>query len=141
MTLTQSIGNARSSLSTVSEQISVVSQNIANVSNADATRKVANVITGPGGGVSVASISRTANKLLLDTYLTANSNNQTQTVINSALNQLENTVGETDSETSPAALIAKLNSALQNYSTTPQNGAIAATVVSAAQALATSLNS
>lgn len=141
MTLTQSIGNARSSLSTVSEQISVVSQNIARVNDTNATRKIANVITGPGGGVSVASISRTANKLLLDTYLTANSNNQTQTVINSSLNQLENTVGETDSDTSPAALIAKLNSALQNYSTTPQNGAIAATVVSAAQQLATSLNS
>lgn len=141
MTLTQSIGNARSSLSTVSEQISVVSQNIARVNDANATRKIANVITGPGGGVSVASISRTANKLLLDTYLSANSNNQTQTVINSALNQLENTVGETNSETSPAALIAKLNSALQDYSTTPQNGAIAATVVSAAQQLATSLNS
>ena len=72
MTLTQSIGNARSSLSTVSEQISVVSQNIARVNDSDATRKIANVITVGGGGVSVAGISRTANKLLLDTYLSAN---------------------------------------------------------------------
>lgn len=45
MTLTQSIGNARSSLSTVSEQISVVSQNIARVNDSDATRKIANVVT------------------------------------------------------------------------------------------------
>ncbi|MBY0562027.1 flagellar hook-associated protein FlgK [Hyphomicrobium sp.] len=141
MSLTQSIGNARSSLSTVSEQISVVSQNIANVNNADATRKVANVITGYGGGVSVAGISRTANKLLLDTYLSANASNQTQTVVNSALDRLENTVGDTDSESSPAALISKLSSALQNYSAAPQNGAVAATVVSAAQTLATALNS
>jgi len=141
MTLTQSIGNARSSLSTVSEQISVVSQNIARVNDANATRKVANVMTVLGGGVGVASISRTANKLLLDTYLSANSNNQTQTVINAALDQLENTVGETDADTSPAALIAKLSSALQNYSTTPQNSAVASTVVSAAQSLAASLNS
>ncbi len=141
MTLTQSIGNARSSLSTVSEQISVVSQNIARVNDANATRKIANVITVPGGGVGVASISRTANKLLLDTYLGANSNNQTQTVINAALDHLENTVGDTEADTSPAALIAKLNSALQNYSTTPQNSAVAATVVSAAHSLVTSLNS
>ncbi|WP_045834919.1 flagellar hook-associated protein FlgK [Hyphomicrobium sp. 99] len=141
MTLTQSVGNARSSLSTVSEQISVVSQNIARMSDSSATRKIANVITVAGGGVSVASISRTANKLLLDTYLSANSNNQTQTVINSALNQLEYTVGDTDTATSPAGLISKLNSALQNYSATPQNSAVGATVVSAAQSLVSSLNS
>ncbi|SFV37211.1 flagellar hook-associated protein FlgK [Hyphomicrobium facile] len=141
MTLTQSIGNARSSLSTVSEQISVVSQNIARVNDSDATRKIANVVTVGGGGVSVAGISRTANKLLLDTYLSANASNQTQTVVNSALDRLENTVGDTDSESSPAALISKLNSALQNYSAAPQNGAVAATVVSAAQSLATALNS
>lgn len=141
MTLTQSIGNARSSLSTVSEQISVVSQNIARVNDSDATRKIANVISGPGGGVSVAGISRTANKLLLDTYLSANANNQTQTVVNSALNQLENTVGDTETENSPAALISKLGSALQDYSTSPQNGAVGATVVSAAKSLATALNS
>jgi flagellar hook-associated protein 1 len=140
MTLTQSIGNARSSLSTVSEQISVVSQNIARVNDTNATRKVANVTSGPGGGVSLTGVSRTANKLLLDTYLTANSNSQTQTVINSALDQLQNTVGDTDSDISPAALIAKLESALQDYSTTPQNGAVGATVVTAAQELADSLN-
>ena len=86
------------------EQISVVSQNIARVNNSDATRKIANVITVGGGGVSVAGISRTANKLLLDTYLSANASNRTQTVVNSALDRLENTVGDTDTESSPAAL-------------------------------------
>ncbi|HML27331.1 MAG TPA: flagellar hook-associated protein FlgK, partial [Hyphomicrobium sp.] len=116
MSLTQSTSNALSSLSTVSGQISVVSQNIARVNNADATRKVANLVSGPGGGVSIASISRTANKLLLDTYLNANAGSQTQTVINSALDQLQNTVGDTNSGTSPAALISKLNTSLQSYS-------------------------
>ncbi len=140
MTLTQSTSNASSSLSTISEQISIVSQNIARVNNADATRKVANVVSGPGGGVSVTGISRTANKLLLDTYLTANANSQTQSVINSALDQLQNTVGETDTDTSPAALMAKLTSALQDYSATPQNSSVGATVVTAAQELANSLN-
>lgn len=141
MTLTQSTANASSSLSAISEQISVVSQNIARVNNADATRKVANVVSGPGGGVSIAGISRTANKLLLDTYLTANSSSQTQSVINSALDQLQNTVGDTDSETSPASLIAKLTSSLQDYSASPQNDAVGATVVTAAQELVNSLNS
>lgn len=140
MSLTQSTSNALSSLSTVSGQISVVSQNIARVNNADATRKVANLVSGPGGGVSIASISRTANKLLLDTYLNANAGSQTQTVINSALDQLQNTVGDTNSGTSPAALISKLNTSLQSYSSSPQNSAVGATVVTAAQELATALN-
>jgi len=141
MTLTQSTNNASSSLSTISQQISVVSQNIARVNNSDATRKVANLVSGPSGGVSISGISRTANKLLLDTYLDANASSQSQTAINSALNQLQNTVGDTDSNTSPAALISQLNTALQNYSSTPQNSAVGATVVTAAQELADSLNS
>lgn len=140
MSLTQSTSNALSSLSTVSEQISVVSQNIARVNNTNASRKVANIVSGPGGGVSIAGISRTANKLLLDTYLNANANSQTQSVVNSALDQLQNTVGDTDADTSPAALVSKLNTALQSYSSTPQNSAVAATVVTAAQELVTSLN-
>ncbi len=111
------------------------------MNDTDATRKVANVVSGPGGGVSLTGISRTANKLLLDTYLSANSSSQTQTVINTALDQLQNTVGDTDQDVSPAALIAKLESALQTYATTPQNSAVGATVVTAAQELADSLNS
>ncbi|WP_409561320.1 flagellar hook-associated protein FlgK [Hyphomicrobium sp. B1] len=140
MSLTQSTSNALSSISTVSEQISVVSQNIARVNNTDASRKVANVVSGPGGGVSIAGVTRTANKLLLDTYLDANASSQTQSAVNSALDQLQNTVGDTDSDTSPAALMSKLNTALQNYSATPQNSAVGATVVTAAQELVTSLN-
>ncbi len=141
MTLMQSTNNASSSLSTISEQISIVSQNIARVNNTDATRKVANVVGGPSGGVSVKGISRTANKLLLDTYLNANAGSQTQSVINTALDQLQNTVGDTDSDTSPASLISNLDVALQNYSATPQNSAVGATVITAAQELANSLNS
>jgi flagellar hook-associated protein 1 FlgK len=141
MTLTQSTNNASSSLSTIAEQISIVSQNIARVNNAGASRKVANVVSGPGGGVSVAGVSRTANKLLLDTYLNANASSQTQSVINSALDQLQNTVGDTDTDTSPASLVSKLDTALQNYSSSPQNSAVAATVVTAAQELTNSLNS
>ncbi|RUO98771.1 flagellar hook-associated protein FlgK, partial [Hyphomicrobium sp.] len=140
MTLTQSTNSARSSISTVSEQISVISQNISRVNDPDANRKVAKVVSGPGG-VMVAGITRTANKLLLDTYLSANAGSKTQTVVNSALNQLENTVGDTAAETSPAALIAKFNVALQTYSSTPQNSALAANAVSAAQQVVSALNS
>ena len=141
MALTLSVDTARSSLSATAEQISVVSRNIARVGDPDATRKTGRLVSGPGAGVSVAGIDRSYNPLLLNSYLNSNSNYQSQTAITTALDQIQSTVDETDLERSPAALIAKLNSALQSYSATPQNPAVAATVVSAAKDLATALNS
>jgi len=141
MSLTLSTDTARSSLQATAEQISVVSRNIARVHDADATRKTATLVTGPGVGVSIPQISRTSNPLLFNAYLTANSASQTQTSIVSALNQLESTVDDTDQERSPAALMAKLSAALQTYSGTPQNPAVAASVVSAAKDVANALNS
>jgi flagellar hook-associated protein 1 FlgK len=141
MALTLSVETARSSLAATAEQISVVSRNIARVSDPDATRKMARIVSGPGVGVSIAGIDRSANKLLLDAYLGSNSSNQSQTAITSALDQLQSTVNDTDLERSPAALIAKLGSALQSYSATPQNPAVAASVVSAAKDVANALNS
>jgi len=104
MSLTLSVDTARSSLQATSEQISVVSRNIARVNDSDATRKTATLVSGPGVGVSIPSIGRTSNQLLFNAYLTANSSNQAQTSITSALDQLQNTVDDTDAEHSPAAL-------------------------------------
>ena len=141
MSLTLSVDTARSSLQATSDQISVVSRNIARINDPDATRKIAKVVSGPGLGVSIPSIDRTANQLLFNAYLNANSSNETQTAISSALDQLQATVDDTDSERSPAALLAKLSAALQTYSGSPQNSSVAASVVSAAKDLSNALNS
>lgn len=141
MSLTLSVDTARSSLQATSDQISVVSRNIARVHDADATRKTATIVSGPGVGVSIPRIDRTSNDLLFNAYLTANSSNQAQTSIASALVQLQSTVDDTDQERSPAALIAKLSAALQTYSGNPQNPAVAASVVSAAKDVSNALNS
>jgi len=141
MSLTLSVDTARSSLQATSEQISVVSRNIARVHDADATRKRATIVSGPGVGVSIPQIDRTTDQLLFNTYLTANSSSQAQTSIVSSLNQLESTVDDTDQQRSPAALMAKLSAALQTYSGDPQNPAVAASVVSAAKDVSNALNS
>ena len=135
MALTLSVDTARSSLSATSEQISVVSRNIAHVGDADATRKTAKVVSGPGGPASASQAStRSSDKLLLDTYLSANSSNQSQSCHHDRRStSSRGTVDDTDLERSPAALISKLSSTLQSYSATPQNSAVAATVVSAAK--------
>jgi flagellar hook-associated protein 1 FlgK len=141
MSLTLSVDTARSSLQATADQISVVSRNIARVHDADATRKTATVVSGPGVGVSIPQIGRTSNPLLFNAYLTANSGNQANTAIVSALDQLQSTVDDTDQERSPAALIAKLSAALQTYSAAPENPAVAASVVSAAKDVSNALNS
>jgi flagellar hook-associated protein 1 FlgK len=141
MSLTLSVDTARSSLQATSDQISVVSRNIARINDPDATRKIATVVSGPGVGVSIPSIDRTANQLLFNAYLNANSGNETQTAISSALDRLQATVDDTDDERSPAALMAKLSAALQTYSGSPQNSSVAASVVSAAKDVSNALNS
>lgn len=141
MSLTLSTDTARSSLQATSEQISVVSRNIARVHDADATRKTATLVSGPGVGVSVPRIDRTSDQLLFNTYLTANSASQAQTSIASALGQMQRTVDDTDQEHSPAALMSKLSATLQTYSGDPQNPAVAASVVSAAKDVSNALNS
>ena len=141
MSLTLSTDTARSSLQATSEQISVVSRNIARVHDADATRKTATLVSGPGVGVSVPRIDRTSDQLLFNTYLTANSASQAQTSIATALGQMQRTVDDTDQEHSPAALMSKLSATLQTYSGDPQNPAVAASVVSAAKDVSNALNS
>lgn len=141
MSLTLSVDTARSSLQATSDQISVVSRNIARINDPDATRKIATVVSGPGVGVSIPSIDRTSNQLLFNAYLNANSANETQTEISSALERLQATVDDTDDERSPAALMSKLSAALQTYSGSPQNSSVAASVVSVAKDLSNALNS
>lgn len=140
MSLTLSTDTARSSLQATSEQISVVSRNIARIHDPDATRKTATLVSGPGVGVSVPKINRTSDQLLFNTYLTANSANLAQASIASALGQLQRTVDDTDQEHSPAALMSKLSATLQTYSGDPQNPAVAASVVSAAKDVSNALN-
>lgn len=141
MALSVGVDVARSSLAAASEQIALVSRNIARAGDADATRKTARVVTGPGSNVHVGRIDRSANSLLLSSYLAANAANASQSSIVSALGTLQTTVDDTDLERSPAALISKLSSALQSYSGLPQDSSAAASVITAAKDLASALNS
>lgn len=140
MALSIGVDVARSSLAVTSEQIALVSRNIARAGDPDATRKTARIVTGPGSNVTVGRVDRSANSLLLNAYLDANSANSAQTSIASSLDTLQTTVDDTDLERSPAALISKLSSTLQSYSGSPQDPSVAASVITAAKDLASALN-
>jgi flagellar hook-associated protein 1 FlgK len=141
MTLSAALDAATSGLAATSSQISVVSRNIANQGNANASRKIANLAT-VHGFATVTSISRVSSDAVLSSLLNANSEKAEQSAISEALTQIQSTLGtSTDNSTSPVALLGAFQDALQTYSTSPENVAAAQTTVAAAQNLSNGLNS
>jgi len=140
MTLSIGLQAALSGLSTTAEQTSVASRNVARAGDPNASRKIANLVSLPGGGVRLATVTRASNAALLDKMLGATSDAGTQRVIAQALDQLDQTNADPELDASPAALIAKLADAIQTYATAPQNSTAARSAVNAAVDLAQALN-
>src|SRR6186997_723975 len=141
MSLSVGLDAALSGLSVSSEQTSVVSRNIARAGDPHATRKTVNVVTVPGGGVRIVSTTRAADQALFDKMLSTTTDASAQKAILDALNALNDTVGDTQDDASPAAQISKFTSALQQSAQAPQNDLLARSAISAANDLAGSLNS
>ena len=140
MNLSSALYGATAGVSNASAQIAVVSRNIANQSNPNASRKIANVVT-TNGLPSVVSISQASNSALLTSLLSANSKQSQQSAISTAMSQLEGTLGTSASDTtSPSALIGQLSNALQTYAVSPQSPISAQAAVIAATNLANGLN-
>lgn len=140
MSLSASLGTALSSLATTAEQTSVLSRNVARAGDSTASRKTAEVITLPGQGVRLASVSRVVDAALYNNLLDATSNAAGQDAIVAALEQLEQTIGDTELDTSPAALVQKLADAIQQYAAAPQETVRAQSAIAAASNLASALN-
>lgn len=141
MSLTASMETARSSLSTLQERASVVSRNVANANTAFASRKIANTVTGQGGGVRLASVTRATDAALFQNVLASNAAVGGQQALVNALDQLNLTAGDPENDSSPAALVGKLAQTLQQYSSGPQDSIRAKAVLDSATDLANALNS
>jgi flagellar hook-associated protein 1 len=141
MTLSVGLGVAQSGLATAADQTAIVSRNVANASNPLASRKNANVVTGQDGSVRVASVTRVFNDALFKSVLSSTSGSSGQKAIVEALDFLDQTINDPELDASPAALIAKFTSLLQQYAEGPSDPVLAQTAVSAAIDLANGLNS
>lgn len=141
MTLTTALDVARSGLSVTSGRTALVSRNVVGAGEALASRKIANVVTGPGGGVRIASITRASDSALLAHMLAANSVAGQQQTIVDALDRLDTTVLDPELDASPAALIGKLTEAIQLYSSVPHDTVAAQSAVAAAGDVVRGLNS
>lgn len=140
MSLTASLNTAKSSLAATAEQTSILSRNIARVGDPTATRKYAELLTMPGSGVRLATVGRAVNTTLFNNLLSSTSSHAGQQAIVDALDQLEQTINDTELDASPAALVQKLADALQQYASAPNSLAHAQAAVSAARSLVGALN-
>ena len=99
------------------------------------------VTTLPGNGVYVAGIQRATSAGLFYNVLKAASASAKQDTIYNGLQKIAAvTVDDPELDQSPAAQLAKLKSALQQYATAPDNATLAQAAVYAAKDVATSLN-
>lgn len=139
MSLSAALNTAKSSLAASQLQTQIASSNIANVNTAGATRKIANVVTGPNGTVTVTSIAQSSNSTLFRNMLDANSKLTVATMQADAYARLNEIVGDTNAKQSPQAKVAALNDALQSLANTPGNYDLARAAAQAAQDLVTTI--
>ncbi|MDO9382626.1 MAG: flagellar hook-associated protein FlgK [Hyphomicrobiaceae bacterium] len=139
MSLTRSLDVARSHLSSTAEYMQTVSRNVARAGDPSATRKIAQYVTMASGGVRLSVPVRSENELLLSKALTSTSAAARDKALVDGLESLNSSVLDPDLGVSPAALIAKLERALQFYSEGPQDIARAGDALRAAQDVASGL--
>lgn len=139
MSLTASLHTALAGLSTSSQQLAVNSRNIARANEEGASRKVPKIATLVGGGLHVALVERLANPQLFAKVLESTSNANGQKVIADALKQFDITINDPALAGAPAAMLSKLNAALQAYASAPQDAAAANAAITAVRNLAQGL--
>ncbi len=130
-----------SGLSTASDQMALVSRNVARAGDVTASRKIGEQVTTGTGTVRLAVIGRVSDPVLLDGVLTARANYSGDSVTSSALDRLYSAVMDPELGQSPASLIAKLESDVRLLANDPTNRAAALQVVDAAFAVSGALNS
>lgn len=139
MSLTRSLDVARSHLSSTAEYMQTVSRNVARAGDASATRKLAQYITTASGGVRLSVPVRSESELLFSKALASSSSASRDKALVDGLEGLNDAVLDPDLGMSPAALITKLERALQFYSEGSQDIARAGDALRAAQDLASGL--
>jgi flagellar hook-associated protein 1 FlgK len=150
MSLSSAFNIISSSFVANSAQTALISANIANANTTGYSTKTANLATTSYGGVDVASISRSADSALLDQVLQSTSQSASQQAVSNGLKTLAQTVSDSSSSSSssgaskdgqsPSAMLSNLQTALATYQSSPSSASAADAVVTAAENLASSLN-
>lgn len=139
MSLSTALNIAQGSLLNTQRQTTVVSRNIANAYNEDYSRRTA-ILSSLAPGSRVAEVRRTTDAALFKQNLSALSGWTAQSTMVSGLDRLNLSVNGVDNTSSPAAMLGRLQQAIQLYSSTPTNRTLAENAVEAARDMVRTLN-
>ncbi len=140
MSLSVALNTARSSLFATASQIETTARNIANAGQAGASRKIAVTATASGGGAYVVTVSRAADSALYTRMLSATSSSAAGAALLDGLDRMQATIGDPESDASPAARLGALGDALTRYANAPDEPSLGAAVVTSAKDIARTLN-
>lgn len=140
MSLSVALNTARSSIQATSTQIATSGKNVAGADDPTYSRKIAAKSTTADGGARLISIGRATDVALYTRMLGATSATTGSTARLEGIERLAETIGDPELETSPAAKIGALSSALLEYANTPDDPLFGQNVVTAATDLARTMN-
>ncbi|RYE08793.1 MAG: flagellar hook-associated protein FlgK [Hyphomicrobiales bacterium] len=144
MSLSASLSNALSGMNVSQNSLEVLSRNVSNAGTPGYHRQSLSVIDTVAGSSTYArsgSVERAFNRSLQVYYTNAVSDAGYAQARAQGLDRLQNYLGKPGEAGSLDTMFGSLQNALQALSTSPDNYATRATVVSQAQAMATTLNS
>lgn len=139
MSLSTALNIAQSALTSTSRQTSIVSRNVSGALDPDYNRRSA-VVVSEGPGTRALVIRRAANDSLYRQNLAASATTGGQTSIADGMERLGLALNGIDNDSSAAAMLGKLQEALQTLSANPSNRTLAETTVGTAGDLARALN-
>lgn len=138
MSLTLAHEIARGNLLANSTQSSLVSRNIANVDNPNASRKYAHTITSDIG-VRLSSIGNAVSMRLLESVISTTAKNGELSSMTSSLERLSGSINDPELGLSPAAMLTNMQQALYAAAADPSNVSLLRNVVSVATDVASTL--
>ncbi len=144
MSLDSSLSIAFSSLRVTESQLATSSENVTNASKEGYTTKTYDVnyttygsVTTPTGGITIGSIDYSLSKSAINDV----SESGYYSVISDALDMVSTAIGSTDGDNTLSSSYSSLQSALETLATSPDDTSQKQNVVSAAQQVASNLNS
>ncbi|MCZ7484661.1 flagellar hook-associated protein FlgK [Rhizobium rhizogenes] len=139
MSLTSAMNTAQSIFNNTGKQTDVTSKNIANVGNANYVKRTA-ILGTTMAGASIVSNGRAQNESLLRQTISSASLATGQNTVLTGLEEMKSIFGGNNYESSPSTYMKELLKSLSGYAAKPSNAALAATAVTSAADVASSLN-
>jgi flagellar hook-associated protein 1 FlgK len=139
-TLSTALSQALSGLRVSSGQSALVARNISRAGEEGYTRKYAGLSTEFDGTARISSVNRNAEKRLADVLNSSITSSDGQKILLDALERLQQTVGDVQDDSSLAWGINELQNKLRTLESNPSNQVLAASVVSTAAGLVSSLH-